>query len=158
MRTRFDFRHYELAGVIWVIGCYMILMAGLVKLPLPAVGILGLAIIAGHNLMDSHLPSLLAGMNQNPLSGLWKILYLGFFAGPVDFGPDGPDLMVLYSIIPWIGVMAAGYAFGKILILESAPRKKMCLAIGLSAITLFLVLRGLNLYGDPRPWHRLVAG
>jgi uncharacterized membrane protein len=154
----FDFRHYDLAGVIWVIGCCMILMAGLVKLPLPAVGILGVAIIAGHNLMDSHLPKLMAGLEQNPLSGLWKILYIGFFAGPVQFGPDGPYLMVLYSIIPWVGVMAAGYAFGKILTLESAPRKKMCFAIGFSGIALFLVLRGFNLYGDPRPWHRLAVG
>src|SRR5580704_9908788 len=29
----FDFKQYEMAGVIWVIGCCMILMAGLVKLP-----------------------------------------------------------------------------------------------------------------------------
>ena len=79
--------------------------------------------------------------------------WLEFFAGPVQFGADGPNLIVLYSIIPWIGVMAAGYAFGKIVILEPAQRKRLCLAIGLSAIGLFLVLRGFNLYGDPRPWH-----
>src|ERR1700727_2319392 len=49
----FDFRHYEMAGVIWVIGCCMILMAGLVKFPLPAVGTIGVTIIAAHNLLDS---------------------------------------------------------------------------------------------------------
>jgi len=154
----FDFRHYEMAGVIWVIGICMILMAGLVRLPLAAVGTIGLVIIAAHNLMDPHMRALLEGLDQNHLSGLWKIMYVGFFAGPIQFGPDGPNLIVLYSIIPWIGVMAAGYAFGKILTLEPVRRKRLCLTIGLSAIGLFLVLRGFNLYGDPRPWHAAVTG
>jgi uncharacterized membrane protein len=154
----FDFRHYEMAGVIWAIGCCMILMAGLVKLPLSAVGIIGVVIITAHNLMDSHMGKLLEGLGDNRLSGLWKILYVGFFAGPIQFGAKGPNLVVLYSIIPWIGVMAAGYAFGKIVTLEPARRRRLCLAIGLSAIALFLVLRGFNVYGDPRPWHAAVAG
>jgi hypothetical protein len=96
---------------------------------------------------------LLDGLDQNRLSGLWKIFYVGFFSGPVQFGPDGPSLIVLYSIIPWIGVMAAGYAFGKVITLPSEQRRKICLMIGLAAIVLFLIFRGFNLYGDPRPWH-----
>jgi uncharacterized membrane protein len=154
----FDFRHYEMAGVIWVIGLCMILMAGLVKLPVAAVGTIGVAIIALHNLMDPHIGKLLEGLDSNPLSGLWKIAYIGFFNGPIQFGPDGPNLTVLYSLIPWIGVMAAGYAFGKIVTLPAAQRTKICLAIGLSAIAIFLVLRGFNLYGDPRPWHAATQG
>ena len=148
----FDFAHYELAGVIWVIGWCMILMAGLAKLPVGVVGGLGLAIIAGHNLMDPHLGAVIGGLQDNPLSWLWKVMYVGFFAGPIQFGPDGPKLMVLYSIIPWIGVMAAGYAFGRVLQLEAPRRNRICLGIGLGAIALFLLLRGFNLYGDPRPW------
>jgi uncharacterized membrane protein len=154
----FDFEHYEMAGVIWVIGCCMILMAGLVKLPVAAVGTIGVLIIAAHNLMDMRMGKLLDGLDGNRLSGLWKIFYVGFFAGPIQFGPNGPNLIVLYSIIPWIGVMAAGYAFGKIFILQPTQRKRLCLAIGLSAVGLFLVLRGCNLYGDPRPWHAAAPG
>jgi uncharacterized membrane protein len=154
----FDFKHYEMAGVIWVIGVCMILMAGLVRLSLNLVGTIGVVIIGAHNLMDSHMGALLDGLDTNRLSGLWKIFYVGFFAGPIQFGPDGPNLIVLYSIIPWIGVMAAGYAFGKILILESAQRKRLCVVIGISALALFLVLRGFNLYGDPRPWHAGAPG
>jgi uncharacterized membrane protein len=149
----FDFGHYEMAGVIWVIGCCMILMAGLVKLPLAAMGTAGVVIIAAHNLMDPHMGKLLEGLDANRLSGLWKVLYVGFFAGPIQFGPNGPNLIVLYSIVPWIGVMAAGYAFGRIVTLEPTQRKRLCLTIGLTAVGLFLVLRGFNLYGDPRPWH-----
>ena len=154
----FDFRHYELAGVIWVIGCCMILMSLLIKMPMPFVASVGVAIIALHNLMDPHLPKLLEGMDGNRFSGLWEIMYVGFFAGPVSFGSDGPNLMVLYSIVPWIGVMAAGYAFGRIVTLAPERRRRLCLMIGLSAIAAFLLLRGFNLYGDPRPWHAPVAG
>jgi len=151
-----DFAHYEMAGVIWVIGCCMILMAGLVKLPLPVTAAIGVIIIAAHNLMDPHIGKLLGGMDANKFSALWKICYIGFFAGPVQFGPNGPNLIVLYSLVPWIGVMAAGYAFGKVLSLEPARRKQICLLIGLGGVALFLLLRGFNLYGDPRPWHRSV--
>ncbi len=141
----FEFARYEMAGVIWAIGWCMILLAGLVKLPLRAIGAVGVAIIAGHNLLDSSLSAESAGW-------LWKVLYLGFYAGPIQLGPDGPTLVVLYSIIPWVGVMAAGYAFGGILTMEPAARNRLCLRIGLGATALFLVLRGFNLYGDPRPW------
>jgi uncharacterized membrane protein len=154
----FDFKQYEMAGVIWVIGCCMILMAGLVKLPAAAVGMLGIATVAAHNLMDPRMGALLDGLDQHRFSGLWKIFYVGFFAGPIQFGPNGPSLIVLYSVVPWIGVMAAGYAFGTILMLEPTRRNRLCLAIGLSAVALFLVLRGLNLYGDPRPWHAAAQG
>jgi uncharacterized membrane protein len=148
-----DFAHYEMAGILWVIGCSMILMAVLIKLPVAVNAAIGVIIIAGHNLMDSHLPALLEGIDSNKFSGLWKILYIGFYAGPVQFAANGPSLIVLYSLIPWIGVMAAGYAFARILQMEPNRRKQLCLILGLGAIALFLILRGFNLYGDPRPWH-----
>jgi uncharacterized membrane protein len=150
----FDFAHYEMAGILWVIGWCMIFLGALIKLPLPATATIGVIIIAAHNLMDflfgiAALPTL----NDLPLSALWKILYFGFWAGPIQFGPHGPNLIVLYSLIPWIGVMAAGFAFGKILTMAPSKRNQLCLIIGFGAIALFLVLRGFNLYGDPHPWH-----
>lgn len=148
----FDFMQYEMAGVIWCIGWCMILLAGLVKLPLATIGAIGVVIIAGHNLLDNYVRALLPTMADNSFSGLWKILYVGFFAGPLQFGENGPSLIVLYSIFPWVGVMTAGYAFGKILTLSAAERNRMCLALGVGATALFIVLRGFNLYGDPRPW------
>jgi uncharacterized membrane protein len=135
----FDFADYLLAGVIWVIGWCMVLMAGLVRLPVPAVGGLGLAIIALHNAVMPKLVPLLPAAARS-------ILYTAFADPPI-----GP-LMVLYPIIPWIGVMAAGYAFGTVLTLEPARRHRICYAVGLGGTALFLLLRGLNLYGDPRPW------
>ncbi len=148
-----DFKHYEMAGVIWAIGWCMILLAGLAKLPLAVVGSIGLGIVAGHNLTDPTLDQLVPALGGSSFSGLWKIVYLGFFAGPIQLGNDGPTLIVLYSIIPWVGVMATGYAFGKVLTLEPARRNRICLCAGLGAIGLFLVLRGFDLHGDPRPWR-----
>jgi uncharacterized membrane protein len=60
--------------------------------------------------------------------------------------------MVLYSIVPWIGVMAAGYAFGAVITLEPQRRNRICIALGASAIVLFLGLRLIDVYGDPRHW------
>jgi uncharacterized membrane protein len=134
-----DFAHYLLAGVIWVIGWCMMLMAGLVRLPLPAVGGLGLAVIALHN-------AIMPGLVPLMPAPLRAVLYTAFEDPPI-----GP-LVVLYSLIPWIGVMAAGYAFGKLLTLEPSRRDRICYAVGLGATLLFLLLRGFNLYGDPRPW------
>lgn len=144
-----DFAGYEMAGVLWAIGWSMILMAALVRLPLRAVGVIGLLIVVLHN---GIMPRLISPVADGGVSAIWKILYVGFFAGPIQIGPSGPTLIVLYSIIPWVGVMALGYVFGKVLLLDPVRRDRLCLGIGLGAIALFLVLRGFNLYGDPRPW------
>lgn len=138
----FDFANYMLAGVIWVIGWCMIIMAAMVHMKPRNVGIVGVAIVVLHNAVMGKLMSVL------PLGESWKVLYIGFYDGPLK----GTPLIVLYSIIPWIGVMAAGYGFGTLLTLEPARRNRICLRLGLGAIALFLVLRGFNLYGDPRPW------
>lgn len=152
----FAFDEYLLAGVIWVIGWCMILMAGLVKLPTSVIGILGLILITGHNVTDFVWDAFFAMASESSLSGLWKVLYLSFFAGPIQLGADGPNLIVLYSIIPWVGVMAAGYAFGAVLTLEPAQRNRLCLQIGLGAVVLFVVLRSIDVYGDPRPWRGMM--
>jgi uncharacterized membrane protein len=80
---------------------------------------------------------------------LWQVLYFG---GPIQIGAYGPTLFVLYSIVPWVGVMALGYVFGRVMIIDLQRRRKLCLALGTGAIAFFLILRSFNLYGDPRPW------
>lgn len=153
----FDFANYAMAGVIWAIGWCMILMAGLSRLPVAAVTAIGAVIIAGHNLLDPHFRPLVESLGNDLPGALWRIVYVAFFAGPIRFGTDGPDLIVLYSIVPWIGVMAVGWAFGAVMTLPAARRDRFCLAIGLGATALFLLLRGFNLYGDPLPWNAQTA-
>ena len=148
----FDYAHYALAGVIWAIGWCMVLMAALVYLPVAAVGAIGVAIIALHNITDFYAVQLVRAASASSLSWLWQTLYFGGNIALSAGGEEGPQLAVLYSIIPWIGVMAAGYAFGRVLRLDPARRRRICFALGGGAIAAFMVLRGFNLYGDPRPW------
>lgn len=147
----FDFSHYLLAGVIWVIGWCMVLLAGLIFLPLRILAAFGLVLVIGHNIVDLYAQTLGSMLEHSQWAWLWQVLYFG---GPIQIGEHGPTLFVLYSIVPWIGVMALGYAFGRVVVMEVKSRRRICLALGTAAIALFLVLRGFNLYGDPRHWVR----
>lgn len=131
------------AAVIWCLGWSMIALAGLIFLPPRAILIISLAMIAGHNLLDGLKPS-----DFGALSGLWTILHVN---GPVML-PGGVKLIVLYPLIPWIGVMGAGYCFGEVLALERTERRRLVFRIGLALTVAFVIVRGLNVYGDPRPW------
>ena len=130
---------FLLAGVIWVIGLSMLCLAGLVFLPRAAILAFGLVLVGGHDLFG-------AGLQHLPLS---QVLYSG---GPIQLGESGPTLVVLYTLVPWAGVMALGYAFGEVLASDEKRRRTLCHAIGWGAIVLFLALRGANLYGDPSSW------
>ncbi|MFL5486931.1 MAG: DUF1624 domain-containing protein [Gemmatimonadaceae bacterium] len=145
-----DFGAYLLAGVIWMLGWCMVLMSAIIWLPTTAIAAFGVGIIFLHNLMDFLPATTGEQLAQSALAPLWQILYFG---GPIVLGGDGPTLAVLYSIVPWIGVMAAGYAFGAVVRLEPTRRDRICVAIGVAAIVLFLVLRTIDGYGDPRHWR-----
>ena len=147
-----DVAGYNMAGVIWALGWCMVILALLTRLPLGAIGAVGVTLIVAHNLLP--MGAIIGSLGDGVGSDLWRIAYVGFFAGPVVPGA-GPPLMVLYSLVPWVGVMAAGYAFGAVMMLESARRNRLCLGIGLGALAAFLALRGLDLYGDPRPWRAM---
>jgi hypothetical protein len=82
------------------------------------------------------------------------VLYLG---GGFKVGSGGPPLLVLFVIVPWIGVMAAGYAFGPVMRWEPSRRRAFCLRLGIGATLLFVVLRAVDHYGDPRSWHQMVT-
>jgi uncharacterized membrane protein len=144
-----DFSHYLLAGVIWVIGWCMVLLAGLIFLPVRVLAAFGLVMVLGHNILDAYSQTLYPMVEKSSWGWLWQVLYYG---GPIQVGEHGPTLFVLYSIVPWVGVMALGYVFGRVFVMDALSRRRICLALGTAAIALFLVLRGFNLYGDPRPW------
>ena len=78
-------------------------------------------------------------------------------AGSRCTGKDGPPLLVLFVIVPWIGVMAAGYAFGPVMRWPAARRRAFCLRLGIGATALFVALRALDAFGDPRHWHAMMA-
>lgn len=139
--------------VIWVIGVSMIVLAALIHLPLTVIGGFGLAMIAFHNLLDRYPVQGWQGPNSPvPSVGakLWMILHQqgGF---PIAGFPS-PFLLVIYPLIPWIGVMAAGYVFGALYRQDAAVRRRGLLAIGGLSTLLFIVIRATILYGDPSKW------
>jgi uncharacterized membrane protein len=145
----FDFYNYTEANVIWAIGWSMIGLAALIHLPLKLVAAFGLLVIFGHNVLDGLPEDTRKSLLESPLSGFYQVLYFG---GEFRFFGNGPMLVVLYTIIPWIGVLAAGYAFGAIVQLDEASRHRWCYAIGVGAIVLFLLLRVTGIYGNPWSW------
>jgi uncharacterized membrane protein len=134
--------------VFWSLGISMVCMAGLTRLPFRVVLGLGLAIVLGHNLLDS--------WEQSPgfSSGLgWALLHGGsqrVFA----FAP-GRFLFVMYPFLPWLGLMMLGYGLGRLFGPDVSPakRRRALLSLGIGAVAVFGVLRGLNGYGDPLPWN-----
>jgi uncharacterized membrane protein len=139
----FDFRNYMLAGVIWMLGWCMILMAGFSRLSLRTNAIAGGAIVALHNLFD-FAPDF--GQSFGPV---WALLYGGSGSVVNLVAP----LFILYVIVPWIGVMMLGFAFGAVMTKTPAERKRLVLRIGMYATAAFVVLRSLDVYGDPRHWR-----
>lgn len=129
--------------VISALGACMVLMAGIVRLPMWAIASFGLGMIFLHNLLDGIKPATLGAKGwimtilHNP--GFWSFRM-----------PDQPQagFFVLYVIIPWVGVMAAGYALGPILRKPTEERRKILLVMGTAALVLFAVLRATNLYGN----------
>jgi uncharacterized membrane protein len=134
---------FFVAQVIWAIGATMVALAALVYLPRWAIGAVALVMIGGHNLLDG-----IHAEDWGAAGGLWTLLHQ---RGLLHLGPD-TKLYVLYPLIPWIGVMAAGYALGPVFKLDPTARRRWLLGLGTLMSVGFIVLRAINLYGDPAPW------
>ncbi|MFN0156727.1 MAG: DUF1624 domain-containing protein [Bacteroidota bacterium] len=140
----FNFDYSFMVGqVIWAIGWSMVCLAGLVFLPVGVITAVGIAIVALHNALDGLQPEQFGNF-----AWLWMILHEGGFVEITS----GMGMEAAYPLIPWIGVMAAGYGFGAIMQLEEKQRRKTLLRLGLGLALGFIVLRWLNVYGDPNLW------
>ena len=129
--------------VIWVIGASMVVLAGLVWLPRVAIATFAVVVIAGHNLLDGVRADQLGSLRW-----LWLVLHE---EGSVEPFP-GARWLIIYPLVPWVAVMAAGYAIGPWALLPRAARRSAFLRAGLALVAGFLVLRATNLYGDPHAW------
>jgi uncharacterized membrane protein len=141
-----DYHFAMLLQVIWVIGVAMVALAALIRLPLLPVVALSVAMIALHNALD------LIQVNPTPQAGfltaVWMVLHQ---PGPIFF-TSSIYVFVLYPLIPWIGVLWAGYAFGAFYRLEEGRRRRILFRLGAALLAGFVLLRGLNVYGDPSRW------
>jgi uncharacterized membrane protein len=139
----FNYGDFVLAGVIWMIGWCMVLMAAFIWLRPWMVGVLGLAIIFFQQVF-ALVPAVLPAGSQVLFGRFWEFIYSSGLEGP-------PGITILYVLVPWIGVMAAGYGFGVIVTMESARRRKVCLEIGLGAIAAFLITGTIIVSGNTSP-------
>ena len=133
--------------VIWAIGVSMICLSVMIYFPYIVILIMGIIMVAGHNLLDG------ITMEGNSIKAVfWYILH------QVNNFPLSENRMVgiSYPVIPWNGVMMLGYCLGKFYQkgISDSFRKKWLLQIGLGTTILFLIIRGINVYGDPAPWSQ----
>lgn len=129
-------RYPVLLLVLWVIGLAMIGLAALVWLPFPALAAVSIATIALHNLAD--------GVKDGPL---WTVLHR---PGAIPLG--GITFVIGYPLIPWIAVMAAGFCCGRIFLMSPPARRRVLVTMGIAAMVAFVVIRAVNVYGDPSRW------
>lgn len=130
--------------VIWCIGVCMVVLAGLFRLPLATLIMMGLVIVAGHNLLD---PIRLAP--DAPLHTLWALLHQRDLIAL----PFGLVAKTSYPVLAWIGVILLGFGIGPWFLphVSAQARQRRLLMLGAGMIALFIGLRLLNIYGD-KPW------
>jgi uncharacterized membrane protein len=131
------------AGVIWALGWSMVIMAALVRLPLGWIAGIGVTMILAHDLLTGLSPE-----TFGPLGWLWSILHV-----PGPFEVAGFGYFVLYPLVPWVGVMALGYALGATYTWTPERRRRVLVWAGTAMVVAFVVLRLTNFYGNPgRPF------
>jgi uncharacterized membrane protein len=137
VQFNFDY-HTTVITVLWALGWAMIVLSALVHLPPSVVTAFGVIMIAIHNLLDSI-------RSANPL---WSILH----SPNIIFEKPGHTVFLAYPLIPWVGVTAVGYGLGQIYAWEPARRQTFLLRLGIILTTAYVVLRAINIYGDPFRW------
>jgi uncharacterized membrane protein len=130
--------------VLWSIGASFIVLAGLVFLPSRLVGALGVLLITTHGLAAGFSPD-----SGNAALQAARAILLTPGALPL---PGGITAVVGYPLLPWLGVVAAGYGFGEVIRLEPGRRRRVLWITGVAMTAAFVILRAWRVYGDPRPW------
>lgn len=134
---------YFFTQVIFAIGASMIALSALVFLPRRAIAAIALVMIAGHNLLDP-----VKAQTFGAVAPIWNFLHEPAL---LQFGAS-VKWFAVYPLIPWIGVMAAGYALGPVFTLDRATRTRWLVGLGALTTLGFVLLRASNLYGDPASW------
>ena len=138
----FSFRFLVFLLILWIFGICMVAMAALVYLPMRVLAGLSIAIIVLHNCLDG-----ISAAHFGSWGWAWRLLHQ-----PGVIPVAGKPVLVTYTLLPWIGVMAAGYCFAQVFLLEPQARQRIMIRLGLALTAAFIVLRVINRYGDPAPW------
>jgi uncharacterized membrane protein len=137
-------RTYIALQVIWAIGASMVVLAGAQFLGRRACLAIGAATLLGHNLLDVVWP---AASTTGSTAPLWAVLHARQL---YEVGPF--SIFFSYPLLPWIGVMFLGYGAAGLFELPEKQRCKRVLRIGMGLVIAFVLVRAVNVYGDPHPW------
>jgi uncharacterized membrane protein len=141
----FGGRTYMALQVIWVIGASMVVLAGAQFLGRRACLAIGAAIVLSHNLLDAVWP---AASTTGNTAAVWAVLHARQM---YEVGPFA--IFFSYPLLPWIGVMFAGYGAAGLFELPEKRRNELLLRIGMGTVIAFILIRAANVYGDPHPWN-----
>lgn len=135
--------------VIWAIGMSMIVLGIFIGFGFSYQLILsiGLLIVFGHNLLD--IPESAVGFKAG---FWWDLLHHSNFAFYQIF--PNHFVVIAYAFPIWAGVMMLGYSAGKFFTNSYTQQQRFAIfsKIGIGLFLLFVVLRFLNVYGDPVKW------
>jgi len=132
-----------LLEVISAIGLSFIILSFMVKLKSRTIGITGILIIVLHNLLQY------VAIPQNPV--VTTIAAILFKPSMLPVTP-GLSVFTAYPVVPWLGIMLAGFACGEFFMIPAERRNKILFRAGIGLIAVFAVIRFINIYGDPAPW------
>jgi uncharacterized membrane protein len=143
-----DYRAFPgMLQVIWAIGVSMMVLAALIHLRTRWIAAMGIAVVALHNLADPLNVAVAPGAAPGAASALWMVLHQPGFIQVM-----GVRLLVLYPVLPWIGVFLCGYCLGHVYGWDAGRRRRALVRLGLGMVAAFILLRLTNLYGNPFPW------
>jgi uncharacterized membrane protein len=135
--------HVTILNVLWALGWSMVALAALTALPSAAILAIGVVMIAAHNLLDPIRPAAFGSMGW-----LWTVLHVqGFLVNRPGF-----VVLLAYPLVPWIGVTAVGFSLGRVFDWPVERRVRFLARAGLAMTAAFVVLRWVNVYGDPSRW------
>ena len=130
--------------VIWAIGISMLILGLVIWLQFAIILAIGLLIVLGHNALDFY---------ERDQGGAFGASYNLIHRVGFHSLSENHQLLILYPFLPWTGLMMLGYCLGKVLRNNNAGYRKRFLVItGISTIALFIILRLINVYGDPFRW------
>jgi uncharacterized membrane protein len=133
--------------VIWAIGWSMVILGLLVRTSLKLIAIVGFILVFGHDILD---------FIQLPKDGAANFFLRVFLTATGTIFQTGKMRFIgdFYAILPWTGVMLLGYVFGTVynISIDAIRRRKIILTLGFAITIFFILIRYINVYGDPVHW------
>ncbi len=124
-------------GVLYALGGAMLI--GILLLRLPQRWLIGLSVLL------IGLTELLLPADRSGALGYASLLRLWLLPGYSE------DMLVLYPLMPWLGVLGLGMAYGQWLERDRERAYRDALRLGAAALVLFVPLRLCNGFGNIRP-------